>query len=305
MGETYYERLGVPADASVEEIERAYRERLKDTHPDVSDDPAAGERTRALIEARDVLTDEMERGRYDRLGHDRYVEYHESFVEPDSDDVAAADPRGSTGGPPGDGGHAGSAAGGADDWNGEATAGATGHGGPGTSNATDRTRRHAQNEQTRAAWNATGGQSGGVQGGHAAGESYAREWHAWETGSGHRVHPTDSSTMGNRLFPPGPSVILLAMAFAVYPVMLWAAVSPSFPLVINGVVLVCVVFLVAFLQSMPGVGVVVFGAWSLLLPGTLVAGLGVPVASPLVWLAVGGTVLPLGLSALTWLVLRW
>jgi molecular chaperone DnaJ len=73
MGDEYYERLGVSADASAEEIAAAYRERLKETHPDVSDASDAGERTKRLIEAKEVLTDETERARYDRLGHDQYV----------------------------------------------------------------------------------------------------------------------------------------------------------------------------------------------------------------------------------------
>ena len=73
MPPEYYDRLGVSADATTEEITEAYRERLKQVHPDVSDASDAGERTRQLIEAKEVLTDETERARYDRLGHDRYV----------------------------------------------------------------------------------------------------------------------------------------------------------------------------------------------------------------------------------------
>lgn len=73
MREKYYERLGVPPDASTGEIAAAYRKQLKKTHPDVSDASDAGERTKRLIEAKNVLTDETERARYDRLGHDRYV----------------------------------------------------------------------------------------------------------------------------------------------------------------------------------------------------------------------------------------
>jgi len=70
---TYYDLLGVSSDASAERVERAYRERLKETHPDVSDAADAGERTQRLIEAREVLTDTSERARYDRLGHEAYV----------------------------------------------------------------------------------------------------------------------------------------------------------------------------------------------------------------------------------------
>jgi molecular chaperone DnaJ len=73
VGGDYYERLGVSRDASRETIASAYREKLKETHPDVSDDSDAQERTKRLIEAKEVLTDESERARYDRLGHEQYV----------------------------------------------------------------------------------------------------------------------------------------------------------------------------------------------------------------------------------------
>lgn len=76
MAETFYSALGVDADAERETIESAYRDLVKETHPDVSDDPDAPERFKRLTTARDVLVDEDERARYDRLGHDAYVTSH-------------------------------------------------------------------------------------------------------------------------------------------------------------------------------------------------------------------------------------
>jgi len=73
MGDQYYDLLGVSPDASTEKIASAYRERLKETHPDINDGSDAGEQTKRLIEAKEALTDETERARYDRLGHDHYV----------------------------------------------------------------------------------------------------------------------------------------------------------------------------------------------------------------------------------------
>jgi len=73
MTESFYDVLGVAEDATTDEIETAYRERLKETHPDVSESDDAEQETKVLIEARDVLVDEDERERYDRLGHDAYV----------------------------------------------------------------------------------------------------------------------------------------------------------------------------------------------------------------------------------------
>lgn len=69
----YYAALGVPEDASAEAIEGAYRERVKEVHPDRSDAPDATEQFRLVQEAKEVLTDPTERARYDRLGHAAYV----------------------------------------------------------------------------------------------------------------------------------------------------------------------------------------------------------------------------------------
>ncbi|MDS0283301.1 DnaJ domain-containing protein [Haloarcula onubensis] len=76
MSETLYGVLGVGPDCDSAAIERAYREQVKEHHPDVSDATDAGDRFRRLTTAKEVLTDETERARYDRLGHDRYVGRH-------------------------------------------------------------------------------------------------------------------------------------------------------------------------------------------------------------------------------------
>lgn len=73
MGETFYSVLGVTDDAEPEQIRSAYRDRVKETHPDVSEDPDASRVFRRVTTARDVLLDESERRRYDRLGHVTYV----------------------------------------------------------------------------------------------------------------------------------------------------------------------------------------------------------------------------------------
>jgi curved DNA-binding protein CbpA len=76
MAETFYGALGVTEDADERNIERAYREHVKQAHPDVSDDPGATERFKRLTAARDVLLDDVERARYDQLGHAAYVREH-------------------------------------------------------------------------------------------------------------------------------------------------------------------------------------------------------------------------------------
>jgi curved DNA-binding protein len=64
----YYETLGVPRGASIDEIRGAYRKLARQYHPDVNKDPEAGERFREIGEAYEVLSDPEKRERYDQLG---------------------------------------------------------------------------------------------------------------------------------------------------------------------------------------------------------------------------------------------
>src|SRR3954463_11889799 len=64
----YYELLGVPRDASEEDIRRAYRKLARENHPDVNKDPEAEDRFKEISEAYEVLRDPEKRERYDRLG---------------------------------------------------------------------------------------------------------------------------------------------------------------------------------------------------------------------------------------------
>jgi molecular chaperone DnaJ len=74
MTEDFYDILGVSRDASEAEIEEAYREAVRDYHPDVSDDPDAEEKFKKAKKAKEVLTDEEKRQQYDQLGHERFTE---------------------------------------------------------------------------------------------------------------------------------------------------------------------------------------------------------------------------------------
>lgn len=66
--EDYYSVLGVDRDASQEEIQKAYKKKAKEYHPDVSDHPDAEDKFKQLNEAYQVLKDPEKRQRYDQMG---------------------------------------------------------------------------------------------------------------------------------------------------------------------------------------------------------------------------------------------
>lgn len=314
MTETYYDRLGVDPDASTAEVEQAYRDRLKETHPDVSDDEDASERTRALIEARDVLTDEDERARYDRLGHEQYVDgqttpgpgpgptaQSNTAAEKQSDSRAESDSREGNGdespewadwgadvdetengGPARDGTGAET----------DPAGGNVGRTGGVTEDATWSETRRAG----RASWN-DGRRDAGTQTGTSEGKS----WRAWDTDASYSLR--EGGLDNSRLVPSAQSVVLLASTFLLYPFLLWATLSPSFPLVVNAAVGVCLLGVVTYLQTIPEVGIAVFGSWSVLLVGGLFA-FGVELFSLLMLAVLVATVLPLGLSVLVRATIR-
>ncbi len=70
MSRDYYEVLGVPRNASQEDIKRAYRQLARKYHPDVSTEPDAEERFKEVNAAYEVLSDADKRSMYDRFGTD-------------------------------------------------------------------------------------------------------------------------------------------------------------------------------------------------------------------------------------------
>ncbi len=65
----YYEILGVPRDASPDDIKKRYRELVMKYHPDLhKNDPEAAKRMAEINEAYEVLSNPEKRAQYDRFG---------------------------------------------------------------------------------------------------------------------------------------------------------------------------------------------------------------------------------------------
>lgn len=301
MTKTFYDVLDVSADATAEEIRAAYRERLKESHPDLSDDDDANATTRRIVRARDVLTDEDERRRYERVGHAEFVGNTESGVDDaDVSDAAAAARK------------AGWATGAPDDSEGTEPGGEKGHRrANGRRRARDRRRREraaqqrvgegrdrsTTEEEGEAATTSTDGGAAATGSSSPGGASQSAR--SWNGSGGYSVRQQRHTGLRrSRLLPRGKSLTILPVAFVLYPLMLFSALFPPFPLVVNLVVGLCTIFLVGYLQSRPEVGVIVFGIWSLITPVAFVT-VGVPLTGLVGIVGLTGMWLPLGLSMST------
>ena len=65
----YYEVLGVPKNASADELKNAFRNLARKYHPDINKEPDSEEKFKEINEAYAVLSDPDKRAAYDRYGH--------------------------------------------------------------------------------------------------------------------------------------------------------------------------------------------------------------------------------------------
>lgn len=272
MARTFYDVLGVSESATVEEIEAAYRDRLKETHPDLNSAENASEAVKTVIEARDVLTDEDKRTRYDRIGHGAYVSETGSPANEPTREPKATGTRSESATasrqPPEDDRDV-------DDF-------------------TDQ-REHA---------NADPGGWDRMRDDRHSGEHVAEgEGVAWVNEAGYAVRqPADSSTRNWwRLLPDRQSMVLLLAGVVCYPALVISSVYPPFPLVVNLVVAACTLLIVVYIASIPAVGAPSFGFWSLV-SGAVVTTGGLDPVVALFVLTV--TWVPFGLSLAVFTLVR-
>ena len=292
---TFYEALGVGEDASAAAIRRAYRERAKDTHPDVSDAPDAARRFRRVKRAHDVLTDDRERRRYDRLGHEAYVglDEPEPGAEGGATDPAESRATRTTGprsGSPSTRGTAGGTTGGSDDRTDRRTErGTTGAGRDRTGDRSNRRERPGASGRARRGGVGTAAETATDGDGPVGRAAYGLvQWL--------RLAGVLLDAWQSRLGPAGAAVALAT--FAAYPVLLASSVTPLFPLGVNLLVAFCTVCVLGYLVVRPAVGVAVLGTWLVVLPVALtVSGVGLLSLGGVYALAV--TVVPLVLCVAT------
>src|SRR5208283_3478243 len=76
----YYEVLGVPRNATKDEVKNAYRKMAMQYHPDRNKSPEAEERFKEISEAYAVLSDDQKRSQYDTMGK---VDFGQQYSQED------------------------------------------------------------------------------------------------------------------------------------------------------------------------------------------------------------------------------
>lgn len=306
MSETYYDVLDVDADASQETIRDAYREKVKEYHPDVSDHADAEERFKRVKRAETVLADPAERKTYDRLGHEAYVDDGDAPQrEPTDDEVRWAAARAAAGEHDAGGRSAGwrqqerRARQQRTEWftgdDDDPFENPSGAGGSGGTRSSDSTRPGGWTDSTEAA---------GAAGTTA--DATTDDWGGVDAdSSGHAVHEWGPEQRGLGIPTPDwtqDDVVLLVSSLLLYPILLFLTVSPTFPTAARVALGLCAIALVAYLLPRPAFGLPVFGTWSVLVPAALL-GFDVSPISAVGIVTLGGVWLPLVYSIAAAMVL--
>ncbi|SIR83586.1 DnaJ domain-containing protein [Natronorubrum thiooxidans] len=304
MGETYYDVLEVGSDATRDEIQAAYRERVLETHPDHNDAPDAAAQFKRVARAKSVLTDGDERARYDRLDHDAYVRLAQQSTassEAKTTDEANESHR--------------------DDGR--------------TRTETDRTRsrtasdrtdraashhaRHRRQRQRRQArtqatdeWPFDRDEAATATGHtHATANdtepSRASESPADSTADfRYAVHDWDGNIdleWDGRLIDH-TTAVTLGCLWLLYPILVAATLTPLFPTVVNGIVAACTLVLVGAVLTKPWIATALFGFWSLVFPLVMLRSTVVESVSVTGLLALGFVWVPFGYALGLWWALR-
>ena len=77
----YYDILGIPHDATTEQIKQRYKVLIKTYHPDLynGDKTYANEKTKEITQAYKILVNPETRNNYDILLYDEYLEANANY----------------------------------------------------------------------------------------------------------------------------------------------------------------------------------------------------------------------------------
>ncbi|OIB57969.1 DnaJ domain-containing protein [Natrialba sp. SSL1] len=332
MGETYYDVLGVEPTATQDELESAYRECVLETHPDHNDAPDATEQFQRVSTAREVLTDEAERARYDRLGHEAYVQAESG--EPTaqagySSTNATATTEQQTRRETNRNGRARQRRN--RDWSfeeirqeaererarsqsGSRSSSRSGSGSGSRSRSrsqtqrtkhTRHTRQTQQHDHTQTSTNTTNTEPGSTA---SADQTDSTTDTTTSDDFQYAVHDWNDEVelewQGRAL--DHQTIVGLACIWLLYPVFIYASLTPVFPTSANAVVAVCTLGLVAYLLTLPRIAAGIFGSWSLLVSVALLTIEAIPIAVLSVYgfLTLAGVWVPFGYALAVWWVLR-
>ncbi|PSQ44193.1 hypothetical protein BRD17_04690 [Halobacteriales archaeon SW_7_68_16] len=304
-GETFYEVLGVSPDATRDEIEAAYREQVKETHPDVAD-VENGDAFRRVVRAEEVLSDPDERETYDTLGHEAYlgtVDGHDVGTDEHApwtarDGTADADGTATDA----TGAESGTDAGGSDGWARQAARdmgyGDEGAGDPDPGEFDAATaRRRTRNRQRRryaAASGATGAAGTEATGSESSASTYSV--HDWDDDIGERPWIEFEYTQEEGF--------LIATLLFLYPILLYGTFAALFAPVFNVAIGVCTLAVVMYALTTPEIGIAVFGVWSVLTPLGMIVVDGLALVSFAGIVGTAACVVPFGYSILVARVVR-